>query len=301
MKWESKHIPNPNVQLYGESDIDIAYRFSKTAFTEFGSFIKAIVLFGGAARRKTDRTDIDILIIVDDISISISDEMVAAYRLICEKIVLDTNSKLHITTLKLTNFWEYCRNGDPIVINILRDGIALLDTGFFEPMQGLLMRGRIRPSQESIWAYYSRAPMALNNSKWHLSQATLDLYWAVIDSAHAVLMSYGHIPPTPEHVGDMLDEKLVSQKLLERKYVDIMRNFYSISKKILRREIGDIEPLAYRRYLADAEDFVEAMSRLLKIRVGDAPFRSKSEPAPRVDHNFVPSAKVHSAPKVQSK
>jgi len=109
----------------------------------------------------------------------------------------------------MTSFWEYIRNGDPIAINILRDGVALIDTGFFEPLQVLLRRGRIRPTQESIWLYFIRAPNTLHNSKWHILQATLDIYWACVDACHAALMKIGETPPTPEHVADLLEDKLV--------------------------------------------------------------------------------------------
>src|SRR3989338_120697 len=191
MEFTVEKRVHPNFESYEEKEIDIAYEFAKKAYKEFGSFLKAIVLFGGVARKKKNTNDIDILLIVDDLSIVISEDMIQAYRIIVQKIVADTSTKLHITTLKFTSFWEYVRAGDPVAINLLRDGIALLDTGFYEPLQSLLMRGRIRPTYESIWSYYSRAPITLTNSRWHITQATLDLYWAVIDSAHAALMSEG--------------------------------------------------------------------------------------------------------------
>ena len=264
MIFDTKKTPNPNVQYYVDKDIDIAYEFSKKAYKEFGSFVKSIVLFGATARKNKEHADIDILIVVDDINIYISDEIVQAYRIIVEKMVVDTSPKLHITTLKLTNFWEYARIGDPLAINLLRDGVALLDTGFFEPLQALLLRGKIRPTQESIWAYYARAPMTLNTSRWHITQATLDLYWAVIDAAHATLMVYGEIPPSPEHVADLLEEKLYKKGKLEKKYVNMMRKFYVISKKIVHREISYIEPKEYDILLKEATLFVKRMELFVK-------------------------------------
>ncbi|MCJ7757484.1 MAG: hypothetical protein MUP24_05005, partial [Gillisia sp.] len=83
-------------------------------------------------------SDIDILIIIDDVRAELTAEFVEAYRVIVEKIAFKISKKLHITTLKLTNFWDYTRAGDPIVINMLRDGIPLMDYGFFEPLQILL-------------------------------------------------------------------------------------------------------------------------------------------------------------------
>lgn len=264
MEFKIERPQSQAIQHYSTAELDASYEFSKRVYTELGSFVKAIVLFGGVARRKSKKADIDILLVVDDISIVINDEIVEAYRVIVEKIVVDVNPNIHVTTLKLTSFWEFVRAGDPVAVNILRDGVPLIDTGFIEPLQALLIRGRIRPSPEAVVSYYGRAPITLANSKWHLIQAVLDLYWAVIDSAHAILMSLGEIPPSPDHVAEMMDEKLRKKGLLEKKYVDIMQNFYALSKKIIYSEIREIPARDYERYYQDAHDFVHRMRKFLK-------------------------------------
>ncbi len=70
--------------------------------------------------------------------IILTPEFVETYRIIVEKLALKHSKRLHITTLKLTNFWEYMRVGDPIGLNILRTSLPLYDVGFFEPLQQLL-------------------------------------------------------------------------------------------------------------------------------------------------------------------
>ena len=262
--FKIEKITNPNVANYPKEDYETAYDFANKLYKEFGSFLKAVVLFGSVARHEgPKRGDIDILIIVDDISIALDAGLVEAYRVITEKILIKTSRRLHVTTLKLTSFWDYIRMGDPIGINMLRYGIALIDTGFFDPMQALLRRGRVRPTEESIWTYFARAPVTLNNSRWHLLQGVLDLYWAVIDSAHAALMTQGEIPPTPSHVADLMQEKLVGKKLLEKKYPPTMRNFYNLMKMITHREIKDITGEEFDRYYNEASDFVRRMEKFL--------------------------------------
>ncbi|MEK6808478.1 MAG: nucleotidyltransferase domain-containing protein [Nanoarchaeota archaeon] len=265
MRFEIPKKENPNIKHYSSDDLKIAYKFSAETHKEFGSFIKAIVIFGSTARKaKTPRSDIDILVIVDDISIALTQELTEAYRIIVKKIIIRTSVKLHVISLRLTSFWEYIRNGDPIGINILRDGIALIDTGFFNPLQALLMRGRIRPTPESIWIYFIRAPNTLHNSKWHILQATLDLYWAAVDACHAALMKIGEIPPTPEHVADLLEDKLVKKKLLEHKYVVTMRELYKLSKMITHREIREIKGSEYDRYFDETADLVAKMRKIIE-------------------------------------
>ncbi len=265
MKFDIPKKEHPSLERYYKEDIDTAYKFANEIYKELGSLIRAVVIFGSTARRtKTPGGDIDVLVIIDDLIMSMSPEVVEAYRIIVQNAIVRISTKLHVTTMRFTSFWEYMRNGDPIAINLLRDGVALIDSGFFDPMQALLKRGKIRPTQESIWTYYARAPNTLHNSKWHLLQAVIDLYWAVVDSAHAALMKVGEIPPTPEHVADLMEQKLVKRKMLEHKYVIIMRNFYRLMKMVTHREIVEIRGEEFDRYYKIAEDFVHRMRRLIE-------------------------------------
>jgi len=265
MKFDLPRREHPNLEKYEKHDVDISYRFANDIYKEMGGLIRGVIIFGSAARKATTpKSDIDILVIIDDLTINLSPEVIEAYRIIVNKTIVKVSTRLHITTLRFTSFWEYMRNGDPIGINILRDGVALIDSGFFEPLQVLLKKGKIRPTSESIWTYYIRAPNTLHNSKWHILQATLDLYWAVIDAAHAALMRHGEIPPTPEHVADLLESKLVKKKLLEHKYVTIMRHFYKLMKMITHREIKEITGQEYDKYFIAAEDFVKRMREFVE-------------------------------------
>lgn len=265
MKFDIPKKEHPNLERYYREDADTAYRFANELYKELGGFIRAVVLFGSTARRtKQQGGDIDLLVVIDDLMMSMSPEVVEAYRLIVQKTIVKVSTKIHVTTMRFTSFWEYMRNGDPIAINLLRDGVALIDSGFFDPMQALLKRGRVRPTQESIWTYYTRAPNTLHNSKWHLLQGVIDLYWAVIDSAHAALMKVGEIPPTPEHAADMMEQKLVRKKLLEHKYVLIMRSFYRLMKMVTHREIVEIKGEEFDRYYRTAEDFVNRMRKVIE-------------------------------------
>jgi hypothetical protein len=205
---------------------------------------------------------------VDDVTIILTAEVAETYRIIVEKLILEISTNIHLTTLKLSSFWEYVRAGDPVGMNILRDGLPILDSGFFRPLQILLQQGRIRPSPESVWSYFSRAPATLNNSKWHLIQGTLDLYWAVIDSAHAALMKIVELPPTPEHAADLIEEKLVKPGHVHHKYAVVMRKFYKLSKMIVHREIKEISGEEYEKYYAEAYDFVAAMKTVIQSKGG---------------------------------
>ena len=265
MEFKIQKKENENVHRYPTDDLKLAQEFSASLQVELTDFLKGVVLFGSAVRREaTAKSDIDVLVVTDDLSFQLTDALVEAYRVIVESVINRVSRKLHVTSMSMTSFWEYAKAGDPVVVNILRDGVALYDTGFFNPLQVLLKQGRIRPSEESVWRYFGRAPRTLVNSRWHLLQATLDLYWAVIDAAHAALMRKGEVPPTPDHVAAMLDKVFVRKKLLEKKYVVTMNKFYKLSKMITHREMQDIRGAEYEAHMKEASAFVQRMKILIE-------------------------------------
>ncbi len=257
-----------NIKNYGAEEFDLAKKLSAALVKEMPGMLMSVTLFGSSARQEntTYEKDIDVLLLINDVSIILTPEVSETFRIIVEKVSSKISNRFHITTVKLSNFWDYLRSGDPIGINMLRDGVPLYDIGIFEPAQQLLFQGRIRPTKESIWVYWARAPNTLQNSKWHILQAMVDLYWAAIDSAHAALMRVGEIPPTPSHVPDLLNEKLVKKGLLDKKYVDVMRTLHRTAKMIAHRELTDIKGEVYDRHVKQTEAFIREMRRIIETQ-----------------------------------
>jgi len=253
---------------YGKGDLKIARKFAKKVYREFGDFVVALVLFGSSARGERGRHgDIDVLIMIDDIHVQMTKDVVETYRIIIAKAVADVDPKrLHVQTMEWSAFWEYVRAGDPVAINILRDSIALIDIGFFDPLQMLLNSGRIRPTSEAIWTYFAMAPASLSRSKTHIDMAIVDLYWAAIDAAHAALMSIGEIPVSPSHVAGAIEEKLVKPRYVTKRNADIMKHLYEVSKRIVHREASGFDGKAYDRYRKLSAEFVHEMKKFIESR-----------------------------------
>jgi hypothetical protein len=273
MEFKINERKNPHVDKYKDEELKIAMEFAKHCMKEFGSFIKAVVLFGSAAKKKGTHKrdgakphDVDLLLILNDVTIVLTPEFMETYKIILTNIIQKVSDKIHVTPVMMTNFWELVKSGDPIIINMLRDGVPIIDSGVFEPMQVLLYRGRVRPTWESIWAYYERAPHSLHSAKRHVLHSVIDLYWAVIDSAHAALMKRGEIPPSPSHVADLLEKKLLPEKLIHKRHVSVMRDFYHLSKHISKGDITYIAGKDFDRYVKEAEDFVEVMKRIIDMK-----------------------------------
>jgi hypothetical protein len=261
MKSQVQKRDIPLLAKYPKEDYDIARNFASKVFREFGALIRSVVIFGGQSEQKT-AGDIDILIIIDNVSYYLTPELIETYRIVVTKLALETSKRLHITTLRFTSFWEYMRVADPVGVNILRTGIALIDTGFFYPMQILLYEGRIRPSKEAVNAYSARSASVFFNSKMKIMQAVLDLYWAVIDASHAALMKQGEVPPAPRDIHEHIERKLVNQRLVSHKCPSIMREFYLLSRKILHREIKEMSGKEWDSLQQKADFFINEMKKV---------------------------------------
>lgn len=266
MEFKIPQKEHLNINKYTDEEHKLGRKLSDALTKELGNLLTSVALFGSSARgEKTEHEkDIDVLLIVNDVSTILTPEVSETFRIIVEKTASKISRRFHINTLKLSNFWDYMRTGDPIGINMLRDGVPLFDRGVFEPAQQLLFQGRIRPTKESVWIYWARAPNTIQNAQWHLLQAVVDLYWAAIDASHAALMRIGEIPPTPSHVADMLAEKFVKTNMLHKKYVETMRDLHKIAKMVAHRELTEIKGDAFDRYLKDTEEFVKAMKKIIE-------------------------------------
>jgi len=257
-----KNMPNVS-----QEHLSIARDFAKKVYKEFGNFISGLMFFGSSTKAPTKTSDIDVLIILDDVHIELSKEILETYKIIVEKAIINTSPKIHVQSMKLTSFWEYVRAGDPVATNMLRSGIALIDTGFLEPLQHLLDEGRIRPSPESVHTYFRLSHESLSRSKASLLNATIELYWAAINASHSALMSYGITPPAPEFVPQYLREHFLTKKLIKKNDVKTMENIYILAKKVMHREIKEINGNDYEKSKKEVIQFLEKMKKIIEKKI----------------------------------
>ncbi len=248
---------------YDEEARNVAYEFAEEIHEELEDMLKAVVLFGSVARKSEDSNDIDVLLLVDDVRINFTEELVQTYRVIVKKTVNRVSKRLHITSMKFTSFWEYIRTGDPIATNILRDGYALIDTGVFEPLQHLLRQGRIKPSEEALWTYMNRAEKSITGADKQMLEALHDLYWAVIDASHAALIHVGESPPSPRHVASLLEKTLIEQGELYKKDAELVRRLYTMSKDVSKGKRAQVDPKELKTLRDRANDYVDRVQGLV--------------------------------------
>jgi predicted nucleotidyltransferase len=255
----------PTLQLRTESEI--AMDFATKLYKIFGKIIKSVVLFGSSIKQtSTKGSDIDIIIILDDVSIKWDQELIAWYRTELDKILRKNpyQKSLHINTIKLSTWWEDLMRGDPVVVNILRHGEAMIDlAGFFEPLKYLLITGKIKSTPEAVYNCLQRAPQHFLRSRTAELNAIEGLYWAMVDSAHAALISANIPPASPEHIPVDLKETFVNTKKLPMKYVLWYRDLLLLHKRIAHGEIHDLKGVEIDQWQERTENFMAMMAKLV--------------------------------------
>jgi predicted nucleotidyltransferase/uncharacterized protein (UPF0332 family) len=256
----------PTLRLIDEKDI--ALDFAAKAYEKFNKIIKSVVLFGSQTKNTSvSGSDIDIIIVIDDASVQWDQELIAWYREELGKLIKINPYKkeLHINSVKLTTWWQDLIRGDPVIINILRFGEPLIDFGgFFSPLKILLQEGKIKSTPEAVYSALQRAPLHLARSRASELNSIEGLFWAMVDSAHAALMSAKQIPPSPEHVPIMLKEIFVDTNNLKMNYVIDYRDLYLLHRKIIHGDITDLKGSEIDIWQAKTESFVQEMTRLVK-------------------------------------
>jgi predicted nucleotidyltransferase/uncharacterized protein (UPF0332 family) len=240
--------------------------FSKQILEKYGKFVKAIVMMGSTAREEfKPKSDIDLFIILDDTAMKLTPEMQDKIDLEVEKIAQKLSPNLSVQpSYSLTEFWDWARVGHPMVYNFIKEGVAVYDTGFFEPIKNLLNLGRIPATREAIENYMEGAPKKLMRAKTvKLLMLAEDAYYAMLNTAQAVLMFMGLPPPVPNKAYEEVKTNLVEPGILEPEYAEWLKEIIDIRKKIEHKEIMDVEGKFVDEWLTKAEKFVDKMFSLL--------------------------------------
>jgi len=268
-KAKPKKSDFPTMKIAGERGI--AMDFAMKVYEKFDQMIKSVVLFGSSVKKvAVPGSDIDIIVIIDDVSVRWDEELIAWYREELGKLIVANpyRKSLHINSVKLSTWWDDMMRGDPVVINVLRYGDALIDFGgFFSPLRILLKEGKIRSTPESIYTLLQRAPGHMARAR-HLMIGVVDgLYWTMVDSAHAALISAGVMPASPEEIGSVLRKHFVENKMLDKKYVKYYNEIHDVSKEIAHGERARVKGKDLDEWFEMADDFLGEMARLVDVLI----------------------------------
>ena len=246
--------------------IQILKKFTKEVLKKYGSMIRSIVLFGSTARQQfKGESDIDVFVIVDDTRTKISPAMKEKMEIDFERIAKKCCKLLSVQQpYLLTEFWGLVRIGHPIVFNFIREGIPVYDKDIFLPIKRLLQMGEIRPSKEAVEKYIERGPKRIKrveNAKIYM--VVEDCYYAMLESAQAVLMFLGKTPPRPSDAPDTLRKTLIKMKMLTESDVKDLEDIIEIRKKVEHKKLKKIAGAEVDRWIAKTKVFVKKMQGLI--------------------------------------
>lgn len=252
-----------------ETRLKSAEKFKDKILELFKGYIKAVIVWGSITRGDyTGKSDVDIYIIFDDTKFPLK-----KFEDIRSKIDNDIYSaassidpRLHPQPiLALTEFIKGIRYTHPLFYNIVREGYAIYDTGFFIPMRKLLELGEFPITPEAAHQRIDSVPKRVERVKSvKLYMIAEDMYYAMLDAAQAVLMYIGLGPPVPKLAAKELRENLVKQGLLEEEYAKMIEDITDFRKKVEHKEIKEVSGAEVDEWIKKTERYVERFEKLLK-------------------------------------
>jgi predicted nucleotidyltransferase/uncharacterized protein (UPF0332 family) len=258
-------------KLNKEQRIEILKKFTKEMLKAYGPLIRSIVLFGSTARQEfKGESDIDVFIIVDDTRHRITPSLKMKLEDDMERIAKSCHPLLSVQQpYMLTEFWNMVRLGHPIIFNFIREGVPVYDKDIFLPIKRLLQMGEIRPSKEAVEKFIERGPKRIKrveNAKMYL--IVEDLYYAMLESAQAVLMFLGKSPPRPEEAPVVLRKTLVEMKLVKEDLAKDLQDIIELRKKIEHKKLNSVTGAQLDSWIVKSRKFVKKMeSMIVKIEV----------------------------------
>ena len=263
VKENQKNIPTLKI----ETRRDIAMDFAEKVVQKFNTLVKAVILFGSSAKdTATAGSDVDIIIIVDDATIKFDEKFTMWYREELGKIISKNPYKadLHINTIKITTWWEDLMRSDPVVINVIRYGDVLIDVGsFLTPLKVLLQQGKIMPTPESIYNIVNRVPGHILRSRLNEMSSIEGCYWAYVECSQALLMAVKILPPSPEHIPELLNEHFVKKGFLKRQFLNDYSDIYDLHKMIIYGQIKNLDGRIIDDYQNKAEEYFKKTIKIL--------------------------------------
>ena len=241
---------------------------------KFEKYIVAYVAAGSFFRGDATSHDIDIFIVVDDTDvkkmtrIELRDRLYAIIRDMGREAsqIIGVKKEFHIQAYILTDFWDSIKDASPVIYTFLRDGVPIFDRGIFMPWKLLLKMGRIRPSPEAIDMQMEMGEKLIQTAKGKLlNLLSWDLYNAILGPAQAAIMLYGIAPPTHKESIRLMDEIFVKkEKLLEKKYVDILTKAIKNCKDFEHGKLKETTGKEIDDFLKDAEDYMKRIRKLFE-------------------------------------
>jgi predicted nucleotidyltransferase len=262
-----KELENVNIVKKDEIEerkkilIEKSVKFMNEIKRKFGEIVKSVLIFGSVVRGDVKQTsDVDIWVILDDTALKTSVD----FNIVKEEILMVAESlkDLHVQTTNLTEFWQWVRIGSPELINFLRYGLILYDTGFVKPIQRMLQLGMIPPSEEVIKLKQKASEIRFEKIKNDLRSIIFDLRYCASDAIQAVVMYNYKIQPDTKEIPKYL-EKMIEEGKIEKDFLEKWKEIDKLWKDIDHKIVKEVSGEYLHRALKLTQEIIEKFKNLL--------------------------------------
>ncbi|MEM5883216.1 MAG: nucleotidyltransferase domain-containing protein [Candidatus Aenigmatarchaeota archaeon] len=254
-KEEKEEIKTPK-EIYSK-----VVAFTNEARRQYGDLIKSVLIFGSAAKGTMVKgSDADVWVILDDTATKSSEDL--------EKVtthlyfIAHQLKDLHVQTTPLTEFWNWIKMGSPELVNFLRYGLVIYDTGFIKPVQRMLQMGLIPPSEETVSLKAKASEARFRKIKLDIKSMIFELRYSATDICQAVIMYYYKAQPDQKAIPEYL-EKLVVENKLEREYIEKFKELDKLWKDIDHKVIKEVTTEHLEKALKLTKEIIDRFKSLL--------------------------------------
>jgi len=247
-------------QKLREKLIEKATRFMNEIRKRYGEVVKSVVIFGSVARGDMKKTsDVDVWVIIDDTISKASEDEEGITRGIY--FISQSIGDIHVQITPLTEFWQWIKIGSPELVNYLKQGLVIYDTGFVKPIQRMLKLGLLPPSEEAVKLKAQSAELRLKKIESDLKSMVFDLRYCGSDAIQAVVMQVYKAQPDQKEIPKYL-EKLIEEGKVEPEFLEKWERLNSLWKKVEHEEVRKVDAT----YVAEAEKLArEIVERFKKL------------------------------------
>jgi len=244
-----------------EDVINKVVKFTTEARRHYGELIKSVLIFGSAARGDMKKSsDIDVWVVLDDTATKGSDDLDKVNTHLY--LIAHELKDVHIQTTVLTEFWQWVKAGAPELVNFLRYGLPIYDSGFIKPVQRMLEMGMLPPSEETIKLKARAAEARVKKITIDMKSMVFELRYTATDICQAVIMHYYKAQPDAKKIPEFL-QKLVKEKKLEAAYVKKFEQLNKMWKDIDHKIVKEADGQYLDNALTLAREIIDRMKKLL--------------------------------------
>lgn len=236
-------------------------KFTNIARMQYGEIVKSVLIFGSAVRGDAKKTsDADVWVVLDDTATKSGEDLEKIQSHL--HLVAHELKDLHVQVTPLTEFWQWVRLGSPELVNFLRYGLSIYDSGFIKPIQRMLNAGMISPSDEAISLRAKASEARYRRLKLDMKAMVFDLRYCASDIIQAVVMHHYKAQPDQKGISEYL-ERFVKEKKLEKIWIEKWNEMNKMWKDIDHKIVKEVDAAYLDKAMKLAKEIIDRFKKLI--------------------------------------